>query len=148
MKSYLKTTATVTTNTIDQSTGELIDQEILTHKFMTKDKEEFFLIYASLIGLLGELSTPAVRVLSYVLLTYKSASQFEIGGATRTLIAGKMRLSSSAIVKGLAELVDNTILFSPSRSMYIINPRFAFKGSTSDRTKEMRAIIELGCKDC
>lgn len=148
MKSYLKTVRTDTQTTIDESTGEIIDQEVIHHKVMTQDREEFYLIYASLIGLLGALSSPAVRVLSYVLLNYKPGSQFEIGGATRTIMAEKVKLSSSAIVKGLAELVEENVLYSPSRSMYIINPRFAFKGSTSDRSKGIRALIELGCTEC
>jgi hypothetical protein len=68
MKSHLKTSHTKVIETFDKETGEFIDQEVITHKYLTTDKESFYLIYSSLIGLLGEISNPSVKVLSYILL--------------------------------------------------------------------------------
>lgn len=110
--------------------------------------EEFYLVYSSLIGLLGELTNPSVKVLSYILLNFKIHTQFEIGATTRKLISTKMDISMSAVANALTELKAKNIVYSPMRSIYQINPRYAFQGSTSERSKQLKAIIELGCKDC
>lgn len=143
MKSYLKNSSVHVNTTISEETGEVIDQQVIKHSYLVDDKEDFFLIYSSLIGLLGEISNPAVKVLSYVLLNYKINTEFEIGNATRTTIAKKMGVSNSAVANALTELKSNDILYSLSRSMYQINPRYAYQGSTANRKKDLKAIIEL-----
>jgi predicted transcriptional regulator len=148
MKPYLKTSHTKIIETVDRETGELIDQEVVTHKYITTDKESFYLVYSSLIGLLGEISNPAVKVLSYVLLNYKTDTQFELGATSRKMIASKMNLGASSVANALTELKTCNILYSTMKSMYQINPRYAYQGSTSDRKNAMKAIIELGCKNC
>ena len=142
MKEYLKNSSTHTT-IITNEDGELIDEKTIVHSYIVDDKETFYLIYSSLIGLLGEISNPAVKVLSYVLLNYKTDTQFEIGGATRNMIADKMKISNSAVANALTELKNNTILYSFNRSVYQINPKYAFQGSTSNRKKALKSIIEL-----
>lgn len=148
MKAKLRKSNLEKTVIIDQATGELLDVEIKQHSYMTADKEEFYLIYSSLIGLLGQLSNPSVKVLSYILLNFKINTQFEIGATTRKLIAEKMKISTSAVANSLTELKDKQILYSNMKSIYQINPRYAFQGSTTNRQKALKAIIELGCKDC
>ena len=148
MKAYLKSSFSEKTQVLDKETGEIINEEIIKHTYITKDKEDFFLVYSSLIGLLGELTNPAIKVLSYILLNYKINSQFEIGGISRNLIAQKMNLGKSSVANALTELKENNILYSPMKSVYQINPRYAYQGSTSDRKEALKTIIELGCKDC
>lgn len=148
MKPHLKTSHIKIIEIVDRETGELIDQEVITHKYITNDKESFYLVYSSLIGLLGEISNPAVKVLSYVLLNYKTDTQFELGATSRKMIASKMNLGASSVANALTELKSCNILYSTMKSMYQINPRYAYQGSTSDRKNAMKAIIELGCKNC
>lgn len=142
MQEYLKHSGTRTT-IITNEDGEVLDEKTIVHSYIVDDKETFYLIYSSLIGLLGEISNPAVKVLSYILLNYKTDTQFEIGGATRKIIADKMKISNSAVANALTELKNNTILYSFARSMYQINPKYAFQGSTNNRKKALKAIIEL-----
>lgn len=89
-----------------------------------------------------------VKTLSYILLNYKKESQFEIGGATRRIIAENKHISVSNVANALTELKSYNIIYSPHKSLYTINPRFAYQGSTNDRYKALKSIIELGCKDC
>jgi hypothetical protein len=142
MKQYLKHSGTKTT-IITNEDGEVLDEKTIVHSYIVDDKETFYLIYSSLIGLLGEISNPAVKVLSYILLNYKTDTQFEIGNATRKMIAEKMKISNSSVANALTELKASTILYSFSRSMYQINPKYAFQGSTNNRKKALKAIIEL-----
>ena len=57
-------------------------------------------------------------------------------------------MSLSAVANGLTELKEAGLVYSQNKGMYQINPRYAFKGSTSNRDAALKAIIELGCKDC
>ena len=148
MKSHLRTSLREVKDIVDTDSGEVINTEVITHSYMTRDKEEFFLMYSNLIGLLGELSSPSVKVLSYILLNYKINTQFEIGSVSRRMISEKMNLGMSSVANALTELKDRNILYSHIKSVYQINPRYAYQGSTSDRSKALKTIIELGCKDC
>jgi hypothetical protein len=148
MKAHLKTSGSTITQYVDPETGELFDQEIVTHSYITKDTDTFILMYVTLIGMLGDLSNSAVKVLSYILVNYKVNTEFEIGGATRRKISSRFNIGLSSVANGLTELKKENILYSKERSLYVINPRYAYQGSTSDRKGAMKAIIELGCKDC
>ena len=147
MKSYLKTVSKQSV-IITGPGGEVLGQENHLVEVMTKDKEQFFLVYSSLIGLLGSMSNCSVKVLSYLLLNYKSGSSFEIGGATRRMIGEKMGLSLSGVANALTELKNNKIVYSESKSIYMLNPRFAFQGTRAERGEALTAIIKLGCKGC
>jgi len=148
MESYLKTGMTELTHIIDVSTGELIEENIKRHKYLANSKEEFMLLYVNVLPKFILLSHPAKTVYAYLLSSYDSETIFEIGGGTRALISNKIGMSSSAVANGLTELKENGLLYSHSKGMYQINPRYAFKGSTSNRNNALKAIIELGCKDC
>ena len=40
------------------------------------------------------------------------------------------------------------LLYRFSRGSFQLNPRYAYKGSTSSRLGSLKTIIELGCKEC
>jgi hypothetical protein len=148
MKSHLKTYTTVVTNTVDSETGELLHSDIKKHKYMVDTKEQFYLVYSSLLGVFNDCSLPAIKTYAYILQNYKPVVMFEMGIATREAIGEHCNLSSGTIANALTELKEKNLLFSPRRGCFIINPRYAFQGSTLDRNNALKATIELGCKDC
>lgn len=147
-KSYLRAGIKLITNTISQETGLLIDTNVKVHTYIAESKEDWFITYSSLLGVFNELSLGAIKSYAYILKNYNFDTQFEIGKATRRNIADYCKISESNVAASLAELKDKELLFSPNRSIYMINPRYAFKGSTSNRNYSLKAIIELGCKNC
>lgn len=147
-KSYLNTGSIVLTNIVDYETGEVLESNTKKHTYIANSKEDWFITYSSLLGIFNDLSLGAIKVYAYILKSYNFGTQFEIGGATRTTISEYCKISESNVAASLAELKTKELLYSPRRSVYIINPRYAFKGSTSNRDKSLKAIIELGCKDC
>lgn len=147
-KSYLATGVVEITNFVDPDTGELLDQEIKKHTYIANSKEEFMLLYVNVIPIFLNLSHPAKSTYAYLLGNYDSETIFEIGGGMRSLIAKRLGISNSAVANGLTQLKDSALLYSHGKGMYQINPRYAFKGSTSNRNAALKAIIEIGCKDC
>ena len=148
MKSYLKTGTVEITNVVDQETGEIIESNMKRHTYMANTKEEFLLLYVNALPIFMTMSNPAKSVYAYLLKDYTAKSVFEIGSALRSLMSKTLKLGASTIANSLTELTQANLLYSPSKGLYQINPRYAFKGSTSDRREALKAIIELGCKDC
>lgn len=147
-KSYLKTKITQTTEVVNVDTGEVIETNVKKHSYIANSKEEFFLLYVNALPIFIGLSHPAKTIYAYLLKDYTSKTLFEIGSGLRGVMKEQLGIASSTIANALTELVEHNLLYSPKRSMYQINPRYAFKGSTSDRNEALKAIIELGCKDC
>ncbi len=55
--SILKNRLTEITKTVDSETGEILDLEIKKQGYIANSKEEFFLIYSTLIGVFQKIST-------------------------------------------------------------------------------------------
>ena len=147
-QSYLTTGMRERVIIMDKETGEVISDEIKRHTYIANSKEEFMLLYVNALPIFIDLSNPAKSTYAYLLSKYASETIFEIGGGTRSLIANRLGMSLSAIANGLTELKEAGLLYSQNKGMYQINPRYAFKGSTTNRDAALKAIIELGCKDC
>lgn len=146
-KSYLATRIKEVETTINSDTGEILDQNIKSHKYLANSKEEFMLLYVNMLPIFIYLSNPAKSTYAYLLSNYDSETVFEIGGGMRSRIAKELKMSTSAIANGLTELKNSKLLFSQGKGMYQINPRYAFKGSTSSRNRVLKAMIELGYED-
>ena len=72
---------------------------------------------------------------------------FTIGKALRTEIASTVGLGERTVYNTLQVLKSKALIFEKD-GLYQINPRYAFKGSSLERSNRLKAIIELGCKDC
>jgi hypothetical protein len=147
-KSQLKTSFTATETVVDTSTGEIVSSNVKHHTYIANSKEEFMLLYTSVLPVFIQLSHPAKTVYAYLLMNYTSKTIFEIGSGTRSLISSYSGVSLSRVANALTELKEFNLLFSQGKGMYQINPRYAFKGSTTERNEALKAIIEIGCKNC
>lgn len=147
-KSFIKTAYTEVTNYVDQETGELIESNSKEHTYIANSKEEFLILYVNALPIFMNASNPAKSLYAFLLKDYNAKSIFEIGGGLRSFMSKQLGFANSTIANALTELVELNLLYSPSKGLYQINPRYAFKGSTSDRNSALQAIIKLGCKDC
>lgn len=145
-KSILKGGATHTEVVIDKETGEIISTEIKRHTYIANTKEEFMFIYVTLFPIFIGLSAPAKSLYIYILSKYPVNTEFEIADGSRRTISEALNIGRSSVSNALLELKNRNLIFSRSRSMYQINPRYAYKGSTADRANALKAIIEIGLK--
>jgi len=146
-KSFLKTGVVSTENFVDAETGEVLESNVKKFTYLANTKEEFMLLYVSVLPIFLSLSSPAKSVYAYLLSNYDSITVFEIGGAMRALIASKTKIGASTVANSLTELVREDLLYSQSKGLYQINPRYAFKGSSEDRKRALKTIIELKYKN-
>lgn len=133
---------------VDPETGEVVEKtNVVKHTYMT-GKDEFFLAYSYLIDMLKSCKDLKVKVYAYLLENYKTGVMFQLGNPIKNIMAERFDCSASSISNTLTILKEEKLIYSPSRGLYMLNPRFAFKGSSTQRDKQLKVIFELGCKDC
>ena len=146
-RSYLKTGKTIITRTIDSGTGELLDEDIKEHKYLAETTDDFFLGYSSLLGIFMGMNQAEIRIFGYCL-RYAKGVKFDISKRLRVSMSNEISLNERTILNTLPDLLDKRVLYKHSDGLYQVNPRHAFSGRTKERNKELKVIMELGCKDC
>lgn len=134
---------------VSEETGEILSEETTTHRYLANTQEEFFLAYVSMLSVFKDISGPAIKVYAYLLLNNKSGVKIAITKAIKedicTFIKSKSK-SVTVIDNILPELLREGLLLkvAESRGTYMLNPRYAFKGSHFNRNKSLKAVLELG----
>lgn len=146
-EAHLKTAVKEINRVIDKETGELLEENIKTHSYIAADKDEFLLMYSALIGVFEKMTQGQIRVFGF-LLRYSNAIPFSINKGMRLEIASRTGLNERTIYNVITQLCEMKLLYQNNTSVFYVNPRYAFKGSTSTRKEKLKVMIELGCKDC
>lgn len=147
-KSHLKTSHTNTTTVVDDQ-GEVRSQEIQNIKYLANTSEEFFIIYSSLIGIVEKGMTQAETSLyAHLLQNYNIGAEICISKQLRVNIGKKLELNERTVLNTLGMLVEKKLIYTTSKSIYKINPRYAYKGSTHNRNRDLKVVLEVECPDC
>lgn len=151
-KSILKTVITEKNNYVSEETGEILETSIKKHSFIANSKEQFFIGYVSILGMFKNLNGSEIKVYAYILEKYTNDSLICINDTLRKAICADTGVKEGTINNCLTRLSDDSeespLLAKLGKGTYKINPRYAFKGSTKDRNGSLKALIELGCKNC
>lgn len=150
-KGYLKTSHTHTERTVNTDTGEVIQEEIQNIKYLANTHEEFFIIYSSLIGIVERGMTQAETSLyAHLLQNYNIGADIAVTKQLRVNIGKKLELNERTVLNTLAMLCDKEkpLLYSVTKGIYKINPRFAYKGSTMNRNRDLKIVLEVECPHC
>lgn len=141
----VKTDVTVN-NYIDSNTGELLDTSVETKhtKIVTHRGDEFASIYSSIIAAMKGLSTSAKSLLTYI------ALKSNINTNEITLVKSKLEelskdseLSIPTIKRNIRILVEKDILIKKGSGLYLVNPKYFWRGSADNRNKKLKYILEL-----
>ena len=136
---------------INFETGEVGEANVKQHEYMA-GKESFYLTYTFLINALQKDMTIAeIKVFAYLLEHYGAGVSISINKTIKEEMCEKTGLSSINTISNVLSTLQTKeipMLFKKGRGTFILNPRYAFKGSSKTRDKELMAIIKLGCKNC
>ena len=79
---------------------------------------------------------------------YSGGQEFFMNKTLKDIIGKETKCSPRSLDTAFTSLVreNETVRIGPH--LYKINPRHVFQGSSNDRNSALKAIIELGCKDC
>ncbi len=147
-KTTLKTLTTSTVGYVDMETGEIVD--IATNKvtYLSNTKEEFFLMYSSMVVILKSSSDVRMKLFAALLERYSQGQEFVLTKYLKETIAQECNCKPRSFEKAFTTLIKDNIIVKLDGRTCKINPRHVFKGSSSNRNEALKAIIELGCKDC
>jgi len=148
MRKHLRTSYTERTTVIDKETGEILSEETHKNKYMVGSKEEFWLMYSSMVCILKGSKDLRMRLFGALLEDFSSGQTFGMSTYLKESIAKKIDCNPRSLENALTTLVADSIVYRIARNTYRINPRHVFQGSSHERDKSLRAIIELGCEDC
>lgn len=146
-ESFLKDGIKEINNYIDFSTGEILDVDIKTHKYLANNKEEFLLLYSSMLSVFMNMEQSEIRVFGF-LLQYADGTIFSIDRSIRMEISKVTKLAERTIYNTVKILEEKKLIFKHLSGAYQVNPRYAFRGSTNNRNSELKAMIEIYCKEC
>jgi predicted transcriptional regulator len=130
---------------IDVETGEEVHLDIKKHSYLSDKKEEFLLLYTSVLAIFNNLDQSEIRVYS-VLLENADGQIFGIDKPFRNHIAEKTNLNERTVYNTIIKLIEKGLLIKHSIGTYQINPKYAFKGSSRDRNDELKVVLELEYK--
>ena len=144
----IKTISTEVIQTVDQSSGEIIDIQTKTVK-MLFDSDKFCLAYAGLWNILLEtpLSKSDIELFAYLIQEYGHGCEFCVTDNIKNNVAIRAGKNKTSYNNSVRALLKYKIIYNVSKKSYKINPRYIFEGSSKDRNK---FVIEMTskCKNC
>lgn len=141
-KKYIET---VKTKVVDKESGELLseDVELKSHSYIAKNNEEFFLVYTNLLNQFAvNLSSPEVKVYCQLLMSYHSDTEFALIKSLKEKIGEKIGLKLGTVNNALGSLCEKGLVIRINKSLFQLNPLYAFKGSTKNRNKALSIILK------
>lgn len=144
-KSHLKTALSTSKLVVDGNTGEVLEEDVKQIKYLVNDREQFFLVYASLLGLFQEMSAPEVKVYSYLLEHYITGSLIGLTKSIKEAIGEKLKLKLGTVNNAITKLNEKKLIYSSGKASYKINPRYAWKSSSKDRNEALKLVLQLEC---
>jgi hypothetical protein len=146
--SFVKTSAVHTIDTIDMETGEIVDTITNKSTYLANSKEEFYLMYSSMVLILKGSTDVRMKLFAALLERNASGMEFAMNKSLKEVIALECGCKPRSFDSAFTSLVKDNIIVRVRPHLYKINPRHVFKGHSAARNNSLKAIIELGCKDC
>jgi len=147
-KSFLKAGTTTIIRNIDSETGEILDETINKTKYLANTVEEFFLMYSSMVLILKGSTDVRMKLFAALLERYSKGQEFSIPKSLKEILAKEVKCSARSFDAAITSLAEDRVIIRTDRSLYRINPRHVFQGSSNERNSQLKAVIELYCPDC
>lgn len=129
-------------------TGEIVDVAYNRTTYLANTKEEFYLMYSSMVLILKGSSDVRMKLFAALLERYSQGQEFSMSKSLKEIMARECACKPRSFDKAFTDLIKDNIVVKLGPSLYRINPRHVFQGSSSSRNEALKAIIELGCMDC
>jgi hypothetical protein len=138
-------------NFIDPETHELLDtvSDVRKEKIVVDSREQFALYYSSIIGALKDLNGLDVKLLMYC--TMNSSYNTNMISLTNPFLKDAARTYGStvgSIRNSITRLCNKNILIKEGSGAYRINPRYFWRGTTAERKRTMKYVLEVECPNC
>lgn len=128
--------------------GEILSEEVDVKKFShtVNSKEEFFLIYSSIFSVFYNLNGVEIKLFARLLEMF-NVTYFAITKPLKVKIAEKIGCAPRSLDNAIKRLIDVGLIYRDEKTVYQINPRYAWKGHTKDREFNLRVFLTK-CLEC
>lgn len=144
---YLKSLGTHTVERYDADTGEMIESFTNKVTYLANTKEEFYLMYSSMVLVLKASSDVKIKLFAALLERYSKGQEFPMGRKFKEIMAKECDCKPRSFDLAFTTLIKHGIIVKVGYSLYKMNPRYIFQGSSSDRNNALKATIEIGLKN-
>jgi hypothetical protein len=147
MQSHLKT-GLIEIETVVDEDGLVLQKHTKQNNYLASSKEEFFLCYTSMLGVIIDMTVAEIKTFSYLLERYADGTKFDISKNIRLDIERVTGLKERSIYNIIPKIeAKKAIIRVEDTGLHVINPRYAFRGSSLDRNKQLKFVLEWYDKD-
>lgn len=104
------------------------------------------IIYESLIPILGKLALSTQALMPYLLFKADNLNRITLVKHKIEELSKEASLAVSTIKKSITDLVKKDILIKRGSGVYLINPKYYWRGTINNRKKSLKYILELEFK--
>jgi hypothetical protein len=136
---------------IDPESGELLatSMDVKEGKIVVESREQFSLVYATIIGALSELNGLDVKLLMYCTIhSSYNTNLIALSNPYLKYIAELYGSTPGSIRNSITRLCNKQILIKAGSGSYRINPRYFWRGTTPERERTMKYVLEVECPNC
>ena len=145
---YLKASMSYTKEYVNPETGETWPGETNFTYYLANSNEEFYLMYSSMVLILKGSSDVKMKLFAALLERYSKGQEFSMSKTLKGIIAEETKCKPRSFDSAFTYLVRKNIIVKIGPLLYKVNPRHVFQGSSSERNNQLKAILELHCKNC
>lgn len=133
---------------INTETGQIISEDVNTFQCLANSREQFWLMYSSMIVVLKGSHDVKMKLLAALLERYSSGQEFSMNKSLKEKIAKEANCKARSLDVAFTELIrmDSIVRIAPH--LYVVNPLHVFKGSREKRNQALKAIIKIAEKRC
>lgn len=142
---------TVKNNYIDFETGEVVETDIdlKIHKVVVNSKETLAFVSSVILGLFDDLDGTELKLITYCAVNAEyNSNTVNLTKPMCQLISDKLQVGYQTIKNTISKLKKKNVLIPLGSGTYRVNPKYAWKGTTDERKKMMKYILEIECPDC
>jgi Meiotically up-regulated gene 113/Firmicute plasmid replication protein (RepL) len=103
-------------------------------------------IYASVVSVLAELALSTQVLIPYLLFKADNLNRITLVKHDTENLAIEATMSVFTIKKAISNLVKKAILIKQTAGVYLINPKYYWRGTINNRKKSLKYILELEFK--
>lgn len=141
----IKNVQSTVTETIDKETGELLDVSVKKLSILVDD-ERFMLVYVSFWDVITQsnLSKSDLELFAHLVSQYAKGTLFTITSDIKKIVADKSNKSLTSYNNSTRKLLEANFILKEGKQSYIINPVYAYEGSSKNRKRLVLDLIVQG----
>lgn len=128
---------------------KLSEEDIISIELPIVEKEEEIIVTRELLDILEKGITQAEgSIYAYIIKNSDSRGQVNISKQIRLSMGKTLGLNERTVLNTLGMLVEKNLIYTTAKGVYKINPRYAYRGSTSARNRDLKIMLEVECPHC